>query len=114
MRNQDGVITFTLKRSIKNELDSVEHEVRIDNIDEARSIIEELGYVEHSFVEKKRSLAKLPGGITICLDSVASLGDFIELEMTSEDAHDHDDVAGQLWKLANSLGVEKADEVKVG
>lgn len=89
--------------------------MRIDSIDEARSIIEELGYVEHSYVEKKRSVAKLKDSTIICLDSVASLGEFIiELEMTSEDAHDYDDVAGQLWKLANNLGVEKADEVKVG
>lgn len=115
LRNQDGKYTFTMKKSIKNELDSIEHEIQIDDMDEARGIISELGYKTNSYVEKTRRIAETTDGIVIRLDSVVSLGDFIELEiMSGDDVVGYDEIAEKLWRFAESIGVDRSDEVQVG
>ena len=104
---------FTLKRSVTNQLDSIEHETEVSEPDQMRSIIDELGYVLYSDLTKTRQKAQM-GDIEICLDTVDGLGDFIEAEKLVADDAEYQMVIDELWTLFDSIGIDRDDEVTDG
>lgn len=106
-------VYFTLKRSVVGHLDSIEHETIVDDAKELEEIIKLLGYELYSDITKIRRKAKI-GEIEICIDSVPSLGDFIEAELMMDHQSNHDIVVAELWKLLESFGLDRADEVHEG
>jgi adenylate cyclase class 2 len=104
---------FTLKRSVTNQMDSIEHETEIADDVELERIISHLSFVLYSDLTKTRQKAHI-GEIEICLDTVDGLGTFIEAEkLTTEDA-DYEAVIEELWAIFTSLGVSPEDEVTDG
>jgi len=104
---------FTLKKSITNQLDSIEHETVVSDDKELAKIIEHLNFVPYSDLTKTRRKAML-GNIEVCVDHVDQLGNFIELEkLTAEDV-DYTVVVKELWGIMESLGVSKTHEVTDG
>ncbi|MGV9002236.1 MAG: class IV adenylate cyclase [Candidatus Saccharimonadaceae bacterium] len=104
---------FTLKKSITNQLDSIEHETIVADEKELKSIIENLNFELYSDITKTRQKAHL-GEIEICLDYIEGLGSFVEAEkLTSEDI-DYALVVEELWGLLESIGVLRSDEVTDG
>jgi adenylate cyclase class 2 len=106
-------IYFTLKRSVVGHLDSIEHEVIVDNAEELESIFKELGYELHSDLTKVRRKAKV-GDLEICVDSVEGLGDFVEVEKLCLPDVDNKTVVKELWDFLFSFGVSKDAEVHEG
>lgn len=104
---------FTLKKSVTNQMDSIEHETEIHDPVELAAIIGHLGFTPYSDLTKTRQKAKL-GDIEICVDSVEGLGDFIEAEKLTEDNADYGVVAEELWRVLASFGVEKSAHVTDG
>lgn len=112
-KNSVSTEIFTLKKSVTNQMDSIEHETVVDNADELKHIIRHLGYEPYSDITKTRQKAKI-GNIEICVDEVQPLGMFIEAEkLTAEDV-DYETVASELWALLESLGVSREDHVTDG
>ncbi|WP_435194258.1 class IV adenylate cyclase [Natronomonas sp. EA1] len=56
-----------------------EHETTVENGETARAIFESLGFAPAATVEKDRAFYELEG-YTVTLDSVAGLGEFVEVE----------------------------------
>lgn len=106
----DSTVYFTLKRSVTGEMDSIEHEVTVDNADELESIIKYMGYVVYSDLTKIRRKAH-HGELEICFDEVPELGTFIEAEKLCADDVDYDTIAAELWIFLDKLDITKADEV---
>jgi adenylate cyclase class 2 len=104
---------FTLKKSITNQLDSIEHETEVADDIEAEHIIAQLGFVPYSDLTKTRQKAKM-GEIEICVDHLEELGDFVEAEKLTADDTDYAAVVEELWQLLESIGVSRADEVTDG
>ena len=112
-KNNEKTYTFTLKKSITNQLDSIEHETAVVDADELRQIILHSGFVPYSDITKTRRKAKI-GDVEICLDSVESLGEFVEAEkMTNEEA-DYEVVVSELWQTLREIGVDRSSEVTDG
>lgn len=109
----DSRVIFTLKRSVTGELDSIEHEVTVDNASELEAIIRTLGYSLYSDLIKVRRKARA-GAIELCYDEVPGLGTFIELEKLSPEDADLDTVLDELWIMAKKLGIRKVDEETSG
>ena len=109
----ESIIYFTLKKSVVNHLDSIEHEVVVDNANELQSIIRELGYELHSDLTKTRRKAKV-GELEICVDDVESLGTFVEVEKLCPLDVDNKNVIDELWELLSSFGIAREDEVHEG
>lgn len=109
----DKIHTFNLKRSVSGQLDSIEHETKVEDPDELKNIINMLGFKLYSDLTKERRTAK-HGDIEICFDFVPGLGYFIEAEKIMQKDADHDEVVGELWSLFEKLGLSKKDEVTVG
>lgn len=113
IRRTNNGAKLTLKRSIEDELDSLEHETSVDNADEAESIVKELGLKFGVRVVKHRREFRL-GEITGCLDSVDDLGDFLELEILIDDDRPLPEVRKQLRQKLTDFDLDSADEVTQG
>ena len=104
---------LTLKKSVTNQLDSIEHETLVEDASEAEKIIFHLGFEPYVRVNKTRQKARI-GDVELCIDRVEGLGDFIEAEkLTSEDA-DYESVVAELWTVFEKYGITKTDEVLDG
>lgn len=104
---------FTLKRSITNQMDSIEHETVIEDAIELENIVAQLGFELYSDLTKTRQKAVI-GDIEICLDAVDNLGTYIEAEKLTDGDVDYDAIIAELWTLLESLGVSKASAVTDG
>lgn len=104
---------FTLKRSVTNQLDSIEHETEIADPVELEAIIDQLAFSPYSDLTKTRQKAHM-GDIEICIDAVDGLGSFIEVEKLTDDNADYEAVAAELWQVLVRLGVQPEDEVTDG
>jgi adenylate cyclase class 2 len=104
---------FTLKKSVTNQLDSIEHETGVADAKELESIIAHLNFELFSDLTKTRQKAKI-GEIEICLDTVEGLGMFIEAEKLTADDVEYQAVIDELWAVFESLGVSRKNEVTDG
>lgn len=104
---------FTLKRSVTNQMDSIEHETEVTDESELEKIILQLGFSPYSDLTKIRQKAKV-GEIELCFDIVEGLGEFVEAEKLTADDADYDEVASELWSFLEKLGVSRDDHVTDG
>lgn len=104
---------FTFKKSVTNQMDSIEHETEVFDDGELEKIITRLGFVPYSDLVKTRQKARL-GDIEICIDTVDGLGDFIEVEKLTEDHVDYDVIAMELWSVLNDFSISRDDHVTDG
>lgn len=101
---------FTLKRSVTNQMDSIEHETEVTDPVELEAIIEQLSFSLYSDLTKTRQKAHM-NDIEICIDAVDGLGSFVEVEkLTDEDAN-YEAVVAELWQVLDRLGIQPEDEV---
>lgn len=112
---KNGEVThfFTLKKSVTNQLDSIEHETTVDDPKELEQIIAHLDFELYSDLTKTRQKAH-SNEIEICLDYVDGLGHFVEAEKLTSDDIDYTEVVEGLWVLLESIGVSRKDEVTDG
>ena len=82
-----------------------EIEMDVDDLDKMAQILLRLGFRRVAKVTKKRKEFLLDG-ITVSLDAVEGLGDFVELEIQGEDAGDG---RSRIEKLRDELGLEDSE-----
>lgn len=104
---------FTLKKSVTNQLDSIEHETVVDDDKELEKIIGHIRFEPYSDLTKTRQKAKV-GDIEICIDHIDGLGDFVEAEKLTGDEVDYEAVIKELWSVLTALGASRSDEVTDG
>jgi adenylate cyclase class 2 len=78
-----------------------EIEMKIDDLDQMSAILIRLGFRSVARVRKKRK-EYLLDGVTVSLDTVDGLGDFVELEVMGEDAVEG---RSQVERLRDELGL---------
>jgi adenylate cyclase class 2 len=108
LRNGEAVLTYKGKK-----LDSVsktrnEFETRVDG-ENARSILLELGFVESGVVKKTREVFEFDD-LTIGLDSVEGLGEFIEVEIVADS--DVDSHRARLFRFLEKLGIREEESIR--
>lgn len=112
-RGDEPTQIFTLKKSVTNQMDSIEHETEVTDAAELVKIIHHIGFTPYSDSTKTRQKAH-DGEIEICIDTVEGLGDFVEAEKLTEENVDHGAVIEELWMVLERLGVNRNDEVTDG
>jgi adenylate cyclase, class 2 len=106
--NGKSVLTYKGKK-----LDSVsktrqEFETEVDG-DSTRNILIALGFFESGIVRKRREIFSCQG-MTIALDSVEGLEEFIEVEKQAEtNIEEH---RNQIFEFLESLGLRKEDSIR--
>lgn len=84
LRTTDDETTLTYKRSINAAGDTVEHELQVGSAAIMAAILQEMDYRPVTTVTKDRLTAKA-GEIALMIDSVAGVGDFLEIEVLVPD-----------------------------
>jgi predicted adenylyl cyclase CyaB len=84
-----------------------EYETKIDNPEIARRILKELKMKERCVVDKKRESFQ-KGNVTIEIDDVKGLGDFVEVEIISDNEKDSQK---EVMRILSEIGVEENDIV---
>ncbi|MEY2640768.1 MAG: hypothetical protein RL150_161 [Candidatus Parcubacteria bacterium] len=105
--------TFTMKQTIKNELDCAEAETEIADPEAMKQALKIMGYEYVVTVQKTRQTCACDG-YTICLDTVSELGDFIEVEKLVDGEADGDVVQAELVAFLETLGVPASARVVHG
>ena len=96
---------ITLKVEGPTKLVSDEYEFAVDDGDMARQMLTALGWQEVVTVDKVRLESKTED-YTICVDEVAGLGLFIELEVLAEDDANTDNIQQQMYSFLKNLNID--------
>ena len=96
---------MTLKVDGQTKLVSDEYEFAVDDGNAARQMLTALGWQEIVTVDKVRLESKTED-YTICIDEVAGLGLFIELEVLTEDSADVKNIQQQMYNFLKSLNID--------
>jgi adenylate cyclase class 2 len=107
LRTVNGETQLTYKRAINDSGDTLEHELGVESSEIMQKILEEMGYNQVTLVDKTRVEMK-KDGLTLVLDKVARLGDFLEIEVLSEEA-DSGDAEKRILRAATEFGLTPAD-----
>ena len=96
---------MTLKVEGQAKLASDEYEFTVDDGNAARQMLTALGWQEVVTVDKVRLESKTEE-YTICIDEVAGLGLFIELEVLTEDSADVKNIQQQMRNFLKNLDID--------
>lgn len=96
---------MTLKVEGQTRLVSDEYEFAVDDGNAARQMLTALGWQEIVTVDKVRLESKTED-YTICIDEVAGLGLFLELEVLTEDSADVKNIQQQMCNFLKSLDID--------
>ncbi len=113
IRREDGKAEFNLKQQRSSELDNIEYESEVKDPEAIHQILLIMGYRPQVEVKKVRRKGRF-GEYEICLDEVAELGSFVELEKLTTDDIDPGQVQEDLFLALESLGLSRGDEEKRG
>ena len=83
-----------------------EYEVAVSDGETAKKLLEALGYRALAVVDKVRRTYRLDQ-VTLCLDEVAGLGGFLELELLAPGEEQREDAVERLLALLGELGVPR-------
>ena len=83
-----------------------EHETAVGSLPAMRSLLEALGYRAMFTVDKIRREFALEN-ITLCLDTVEGLGDYLELEQLVEHEEEREPAVRELLGLLDTLGIPR-------
>ena len=96
---------MTLKVEGQTKLVSDEYEFAVDDGNVARQMLTALGWQEIVTVDKVRFESKTED-YTICIDEVAGLGLFIELEVLTEDSANVKNIQQQMCNFLKNLDID--------
>ncbi len=107
LRTVGSKTQLTYKRAINDAGDTLEHELEVELAEAMQKILEEMDYRQVTIVDKNRVELK-QDGLTLVLDKVARLGNFLEIEVLSEEA-DSGDAEDKILYIATEFGLTSAD-----
>ena len=105
-------INFKGKKLDTRTMTREELETGVEDGAVCRNILQAIGYipVAPEVIKKRWMLQK--ESITVCLDTVHGLGEFLELEILADSEEKKDDALGQIESVLNSLGYQISDTVR--
>jgi adenylate cyclase class 2 len=104
IRSVNGKVELTLKRQSSILMQSKEVEFEASDFDSAYDFLDTLGLEEWVTVEKKRITTKYKN-FNICIDEVKKLGNFIEIEIVTEEKEKTKYYEEEIIMLAKELGI---------
>lgn len=109
LRKEDDKTILTLKKKMADNKASVEIESLVDDEEAISRMLEEMGYKKLVFIKKRRKRYSL-GRMSICVDNVENLGDFIEVEiMTDEDDSKKEEALKEIEEFLRKIDILEED-----
>ncbi len=112
IRSLDGQAVLTYKGPKLDTVSKTREELETP-VDEAATakILHALGFSEAGIVRKKREVFSA-GEITVCLDAVEGLGEFLEVEIVAENEKELEVSRGKLFEFLKQFGVGEKDSIR--
>lgn len=107
LRTVSGKAQLAYKRAVNQAGDSLEYELAVGSAETMQKILEEMGYRQVTLVVKDR-IEKQEDGLTLALDAVARLGDFLEIEVLKNEA-DQGEAEAAIMRKASEFGLKPED-----
>lgn len=104
LRTEGDRHVFTLKRPTDNELACLEFESEVADRQQMHEAVRQMGFHPTVRIVKKRRTAR-HGELSLCVDDVAHLGAFLEIEKVVGPGQSGESVQSELHSFASSLGV---------
>lgn len=113
IRVQDGKSSLTYKGPKMDRVSKTrkEFQVGINDADGMGKILTSLGFFPVATVAKKRKNYRL-GDFFISIDKVQNLGNFMEIEVQTEDSRKYQEKVESIFKLAEKLGITKEATIR--
>jgi adenylate cyclase, class 2 len=105
LRTQAGRHLFTLKRPVDNELSCIEHETEVADRQSMHRAVLAMGFYPTFRIHKARRTTRR-GGLSLCLDEVAGLGTFFEVETLAGSDSVGSDSQADMHQFVGQLDVE--------
>ncbi|MFC4912931.1 class IV adenylate cyclase [Actinomadura gamaensis] len=109
LRTLDGVHLFTVKTPRDNEMDCAEAESSVNDREQMHAALLQMGFRPTVRIVKQRRTGRA-GELTLCLDQVHGVGQFLEVETVVPDGEPGTETQVKLDAWARGLGV-KLDRV---
>jgi len=107
----EGIALTYKGKKVDSETKSREEiKIRVDSHEKMVLLLEKLGFIPVREVVKKRKIYRM-GNVSICLDSVEGLGDFVEIEIEAEPS-DFDAAKKRVFEIAKMLGFDASQSVR--
>lgn len=108
----ETLITYKGPKLDKASNSRMEHEAGISDYNTAKALLSALGYVPMFTVEKTRYeftaiFSEQKQHITLCLDTVTGLGDYMELETLVDTEAEREAATDLLFSILDKLGVSR-------
>jgi len=110
IRKQNEKQILTLKKQSKVIMQNKEIEFGISDMDKAYDFLETIGFKEWVTVEKTRTETTYQE-FNLCIDQVKRLGNFIEIEILSEEENQTEFYEKKILEVAKELGISKENRV---
>ncbi len=112
IRSLDGKAVLTYKGPKLDSVSKTRKEFETP-VDEATTIeiLHALGFSEAGVVRKKREVFSA-GEITVCLDAVEGLGEFLEVEIVAENENELETSRAKLFELLKQFGAGEKDSIR--
>ncbi len=88
-----------------------EHETGVTDADAAAGVLDGLGFTPAATVSKEREFWALDG-VTVTLDVVEEVGEFVEVELAVPDVGDVDEARGRAVATLDRIGLDADDQVR--
>lgn len=109
LRREESKNILTLKKKMQENKACLELESLIEDYESVSRMLEEMGYKQVAIIKKKRMRYALDK-MSICIDSVEDLGDFIEVEiMTEENNESQEKAILEIENFFKKLDIDKED-----
>lgn len=105
-----AVLTYKGPKLDKVSKTRVEIETPVDGTAAAK-IFYSLGFLEAGAVRKRREIFRA-GEITVCLDAVEGLGEFLEVELGVADTQNLERYRAQLFNFLSQFGLDENDSIR--
>lgn len=112
IRSLDGQAVLTYKGPKLDGISKTREEFETP-VDETATIqiLHSLGFSEAGVVRKKREVFRT-GEITVCLDAVEGLGEFLEVEIVAENEKELETSRAKLFELLKEFGAGEKDSIR--
>lgn len=112
IRSLDGQATLTYKGPKLDGISKTREELEtpVDEVSITR-ILHALGFKEAGIVRKIREVY-WAGGITVSLDAVEGLGEFLEVEIMADSEKDLEPARQKLFEFLKQFGFEEKDSIR--
>ena len=111
--SKESFITYKGPKLDDSSSTRIEHEIMVNDPDEARQLLSSLGYIPVFTVDKTRREFNLPAGSgrpfpnTLCVDCVTGLSAHMELETLAPSEDAKDDALRHLFSILDAMNIPR-------